>query len=297
MILLTIKIPKILVLTLKATNGQDADDPSDPTYQPILQIGEIATFTYVVTNDGNVDLTNVVVLDDNGTVGDTSDDFEPNLIDQGNGDNTLAVGETWTYEGIRVVTAGQYTNIGTVTATPVPSELPEVTDSDASNHFGENNNDGGQGLTIGALKQYYKNRNKGGKNAEKYDATWVASEYDPSDLYAGALLLSSEDDLLNTLGETTYDEIAGFDGEAGISLIDALNAQGNDDNFENFLRQSTAGFLNAANPDISYEYGVSEVRGFAQSVFEIPAPLSASEINALATDLDNFNNAGNVELW
>ncbi|HMP35780.1 MAG TPA: SdrD B-like domain-containing protein, partial [Kiritimatiellia bacterium] len=44
----------------KATNGQDADNAPGPT----LGIGSAVTWTYAVTNTGNVALTNVVVTDD-----------------------------------------------------------------------------------------------------------------------------------------------------------------------------------------------------------------------------------------
>ncbi len=44
----------------KATNGEDADDPTGPE----ITVGDTVTWTYVITNTGNVDLTNVVVTDD-----------------------------------------------------------------------------------------------------------------------------------------------------------------------------------------------------------------------------------------
>ena len=44
----------------KATNGQDADLPTGP----FILLGDPVTWTYVVTNTGNVDLVNIVVTDD-----------------------------------------------------------------------------------------------------------------------------------------------------------------------------------------------------------------------------------------
>ncbi|MDP6350564.1 MAG: hypothetical protein QGG58_12465, partial [Chloroflexota bacterium] len=38
----------------KATNGEDADDPTGP----LVPVGDAVTWTYVVTNTGNVELTN-----------------------------------------------------------------------------------------------------------------------------------------------------------------------------------------------------------------------------------------------
>ena len=59
------------------------------------------TWTYVVTNTGDVDLTNVEVTDDiEGTICTIGD---------------LAVGETDTCTATGVATLGQYANMGTVT--------------------------------------------------------------------------------------------------------------------------------------------------------------------------------------
>ena len=107
----------------KATNSEDADTPTGPE----ILVGETATFTYVVTNTGNVSLMNVTVTDDQlGPI--------TNIIDQGNGDLILDVGESWTYEASITVTAGQYANQGTVTALS-PREVTAI-DHDPSHHLG-----------------------------------------------------------------------------------------------------------------------------------------------------------------
>lgn len=107
----------------KATNGVDADTPTGPP----IPIGGAVTWTYVVTNPGNVPLSDVVVTDNQGVVpvylsGDTNDD------------DLLDVDETWIYEATGVAVAGQYANIGTVVGTPPTG--PNVTDSDPSHYFG-----------------------------------------------------------------------------------------------------------------------------------------------------------------
>jgi hypothetical protein len=115
----------------KSTNGEDADTATGP----LLEVGSTATFTYTVTNTGGADLENVVVVDDNGTSGDPSDDFSPTLISgDTNSNNILETTETWTYEATRTVTAGQYTNIATATADDTFGA--STSDTDPSNHFG-----------------------------------------------------------------------------------------------------------------------------------------------------------------
>jgi hypothetical protein len=122
----------------KATNGQDADTAPGP----LLTVGSTATFTYVVRNTGDDELTNVVVVDDNGTPSNSADDFNPTPVTSGgfnvgdtDHDNRLDPAERWQYRATRTVTLGQYTNIGTVTA--IDETLgTRVTDRDASNHNG-----------------------------------------------------------------------------------------------------------------------------------------------------------------
>ncbi len=99
----------------KATNSIDADRPAQG---PNLLVGDTATFTYVVTNTGNVALKNVTVSDDQGVAvtfvdGDT------------NNNSLLDVNETWTYTGSTIVTAGQYTNIGSAVSARFYGRRPQ----------------------------------------------------------------------------------------------------------------------------------------------------------------------------
>ncbi len=124
---------------VKSTNGQDANTGPGPA----LVVGATATFTYALTNTGSVPLATVVIRDDNGTPGNTTDDLVP-VFQSGdtNSNNRLDLTETWTYQATRAVTAGAYSNIGSVTANPVDTAgadiagLADVTDTDPSNHFG-----------------------------------------------------------------------------------------------------------------------------------------------------------------
>jgi len=122
--LIPLPVSRPLVNIEKYTNGVDADAPTGP----FIPVGGAVTWTYVVTNTGNVPLRNVVVTDSRTEVspvyvsGDT------------NGDNWLQVGEVWTYQATGIAVAGQYSNIGTVVGTPPTG--PNVTDSDPSHYFG-----------------------------------------------------------------------------------------------------------------------------------------------------------------
>ena len=101
----------------KSTNGEDADSAPGPR----LAVGSAVSWTYVVTNTGQVPLTSVAVTDDRG-------------VPVSCPATTLAVGESMTCTGSGVATAGQYRNVGTVTAN---SSAGAVTNSDASHYFGE----------------------------------------------------------------------------------------------------------------------------------------------------------------
>jgi uncharacterized repeat protein (TIGR01451 family) len=103
----------------KATNGEDADSPPGP----VLPVGSPVAWTYVVTNTGTEELTNVLVTDDQGETVTC-----PKTV--------LAVGESMTCTANGTVQVeGQYANLGIVTA-----DLPggqQVTASDPSHYFGE----------------------------------------------------------------------------------------------------------------------------------------------------------------
>ena len=98
---------------LAPTAAEDADSPTGP----VLAVGAPVVFTYLVTNLGTTSLANVIVKDDNGTPGDTSDDFLPTrLTVDANG--LLDPGEVWLYRSTPTTAiSGQYVNVGSVSAT------------------------------------------------------------------------------------------------------------------------------------------------------------------------------------
>ena len=74
-------------------------------------VNDVISYSYLVSNTGTSSLVNVIVSDDAGTAGDTSDDF-PAVAKRLNGfvigdtdqDNVLDPGETWLFTSAGVVT-------------------------------------------------------------------------------------------------------------------------------------------------------------------------------------------------
>ncbi|MEQ8959525.1 MAG: hypothetical protein RLP02_16660, partial [Coleofasciculus sp. C2-GNP5-27] len=95
-----------------------------------VSAGQSITWTYTVTNDGNLNLSNINLSDDQqGAI--------TNLVDNGDGDSILAPNETWVYEASGTAIFGDYQNIGTVTGEYTDDgELKSVTDSDPSSYTG-----------------------------------------------------------------------------------------------------------------------------------------------------------------
>ncbi len=87
------------------------------------------TWTYVVTNTGNVPLANVTVTDDQAGVTPVYQGGDTNT------NNLLDLTETWTYQATGTAVAGQYANIGTVTGF-YPQGEEQVDDTDPSHYVG-----------------------------------------------------------------------------------------------------------------------------------------------------------------
>jgi hypothetical protein len=114
----------------KLTNGDDADFAPGPT----VAIGSAVNWTYIVTNVGTVDLTEVAVEDDQGVVVSCSA-------------TTLAPQASMTCTGSGVAVAGQYANVGTATATwnamtPAGPVTGPAEASDPSHYFGGDEEEG-----------------------------------------------------------------------------------------------------------------------------------------------------------
>ena len=107
----------------KSTNGQNADTAPGP----YILTGEPVTWTYEVTNTGNVTLTSITVTDDQG-------------VQVNCPSSTLQEYESFLCTASGTAVVGQYTNIATVTATP-PAGLPDISDTDPSHYFGVSQGD------------------------------------------------------------------------------------------------------------------------------------------------------------
>ncbi|MFL6232598.1 MAG: hypothetical protein ACJ76N_05640, partial [Thermoanaerobaculia bacterium] len=102
----------------KYTNGEDADTMPGPH----IPVGALVVWDYKVTNSGQTALSSVHVADNRGVAVSC-----PNT--------SLAIGEVMHCSGNGTATAGQYENIGTVTANPPTG--PAVTSSDPSHYYGD----------------------------------------------------------------------------------------------------------------------------------------------------------------
>ncbi|HEX3129697.1 MAG TPA: hypothetical protein VH394_20345 [Thermoanaerobaculia bacterium] len=123
---------------LKVTNGQDANAAPGPS----IPVGATVTWEYLVTNTGDVPLTDVVVEDDDPSIKVTCPK------------DTLAPGESMTCKASGKAKACQYKNLGGVSAL---SSKGTVNASDPSHYFG----DEGAALAITSILVNDKDATKG----------------------------------------------------------------------------------------------------------------------------------------
>jgi hypothetical protein len=147
-----------VILTNNAAGGAsiDAAAPSTSTSSPSLQliktaspanaaVGQPVTYSYAVTNTGNVEIDNINIVDDNGTPGDTSDDYYVNAAPF-----NLAAGQGTAFavshisEPTCMQVSGSNVFTGTLTVNVLPTGDVEVIFNQSQNN---NDNRYGTGAT------------------------------------------------------------------------------------------------------------------------------------------------------
>jgi hypothetical protein len=109
--------PRASISIVKRTNGTDNDSGTGPK----VAAGSKVTWTYAVTNSGNVPLSNLAVTDDKAGAVNC-------------GVTELAAGASVTCSKSGTAVAGQYTNVGMVTATTPTGTTVSATNAD--HYFG-----------------------------------------------------------------------------------------------------------------------------------------------------------------
>ena len=185
----------------KVTNGVD---------KPEILAGSDFTWTYMVNNTGNVDISNINVVHDQG--------MPMNYISGDDGDNILEVGETWVYERTGTATEGVDSNVGTVTGdyTNDNGITESLEASDSSDYFGtapaisiDNVTNGADGQEILAgteITRTYTVNNTGNvelSNVSVTDDQGVAVNYVSGDTDADGILDTTETWIYEGTGTAT----------------------------------------------------------------------------------------------
>lgn len=236
----------------KLVNGFEADTAPGPTFL----VGTQLLWTYIVTNTGDVTLTNVGVTD--------SDGFPVQCPK-----TTLAPGESMTCSACAEATfglpcpsyclaiAGQQANIGRATGTPDGGS--PIWAEDPAHYWGQQL--GNQGCTPG----YWKN----------HTDSWPPTGYTTTQKVK--TVFTSVTTFYPTLGNATLYQALGFDG-----------GPGGEGAAEILLRAGVAALLNASHPDVAYP------RTEASVISDVNNALlqSRDSMLALAAQLDADNNRG-----
>jgi hypothetical protein len=231
--------PPASIRIKKSTNGDDADTAPGPQ----IKVGDPVLWEYVVTNTGQAALSGVHVTDNRGVAVSCPK-------------TSLAIGESMRCTGSGTAAAGQYENIGNVTANPPTG--PAVTSSDPSHYFGFTPA-GNQGCSPG----YWKN----------HTGSWPPTGYLPTQSVQSPFSASS-----------------GYPGLASANLLQALAFHGGSDldgAGGNLLRAAVSSLLNAAHPQVSFPRTVTAI------VNDVNAALlsrNRDTILSLASALDSDNN-------
>jgi hypothetical protein len=203
----------------KHTNGQDADTPKGPE----ILVGAPVLWEYIVTNTGEIRLTNVTVTDDKGVAVSCPK-------------TALETGESMTCTGHGTAQKGQYANLGTVTGKDPGGKT--VTDNDPSHYFGVEPPPppppgGNQGCTPG----YWKN----------HEDSWPASGW------------ATGQEVESAFGEAS--RYPSFGSAALLEALSFKGGSGVEGGVGNLLRAATASLLNSAHPGVGFPRSPAQVIG------------------------------------
>ncbi|MDP3979069.1 MAG: hypothetical protein Q8P85_13955 [Pseudomonas sp.] len=216
--------------------------------------GQAILFDGTVTNTGNVALLGVMVVDDNGTPADPSDDVTFPLGD-------LAPGASANYNGSYTpLLAGFHTNTVVASAGDAVESSPVSATADATCEVPPPPPEF-EGCTPG----FWKNST----------GSWVGYS---SDQLVGSVFSLPNGVLANQLGDDTLLEALNYPG--GNNLLGAAQI---------LLRAAVASLLNAANPDVEFPRTEAEIIADVNAAL---ATMDRATILALASELDADNNLG-----
>ena len=210
------------IVIKKYTNGFDADNPDDSDV-PQLQPGATVTWTYVVTNTGNITFAFASVV-----VTDSHTGVIPTLIaaTDDNNDRLLSPGESWTYRATGVVQNLDTPSAGTTVVpgcnfndTQVPGQQPTYFNLGRVSVPGANDDDPSHycnppTATINLEKTVYRGHN-GGASCPGVEAV--------SDQVGAPVTYCFE--ITNT-GETYLDSLIFTDTILGINLSNLIHITG-----------------------------------------------------------------------
>ena len=163
-----------------AVNGQDADTAKGPE----LAAGSPVSFTYVVTNTGNVALTGIQVADGKG-------------LDLSCPKTGLNPGESMTCTAAGTAQSGQFSSVGT--ASGIGACGQQVSDGDPVHYYGTTGS-GSQGCTPG----YWKNHEK----------SWPTTGFSTSQKVSGVFGQAA---LYPSLGSSTLHQALYFQGGSDLT--------------------------------------------------------------------------------
>jgi len=254
-------------------------------------VGSEVTWTYQVTNLGNVPLRNVIVTDD-------QPDAIPSPVFMGgfnagdtNADNLLDPGEVWIYTASGVVIEGQYTNLGTTSGEDNTNTIPGTQEwSNSDHYFGSGPGPGPDTPTtvLGPDKnpgtpQYVMVVD--GQSGE-VSSQFLAYE---SDYVGGTRVAVADldgdgvDEIITAPGRNRPPEVRVFDVD-GNSVPGFPSFLGNSAAFTGGIHLTVADVNGDGKPDIITvpSYGAADVRIFLNRYPQIPAFQATPEISFLA---------------